>query len=122
MSIEIVAIGDELLKGITVNTNAAQIGKALTSLGYRVLRHTVLPDSPELLQKGLEEALSRATIVIATGGLGPTCDDITRDVAAKLFSSPFHTDAALEKELDDDSMENSCRLQTSRECPQRRAF
>jgi nicotinamide-nucleotide amidase len=88
MSIEIVAIGDEILKGITVNTNAAFLGKGLMNLGYKVQRHTVLPDFPELLEKGLQEALSRSSLVIATGGLGPTCDDITQDTAAKLFSSP----------------------------------
>lgn len=87
MSIEIVAIGDEILNGITVNTNAAYLGKALALKGYRVLRHIVLPDVADLLQKGLKEALSRANLVIATGGLGPTCDDLTNESAAKLFTS-----------------------------------
>lgn len=86
MSIEIVAIGDEVLKGITVNTNAAFIAKALSHLGYLVSRHTVLPDAPEILVAGLRLALERTSLVVATGGLGPTCDDVTQDAAAKLFS------------------------------------
>jgi nicotinamide-nucleotide amidase len=86
MSIEIIAIGDEVLKGITLNTNAAFIAKALSHLGYLVSQHTVLPDDPEILVAGLEAALERASLVIATGGLGPTCDDITQEAAAKLFT------------------------------------
>ncbi|MBS3904923.1 MAG: CinA family nicotinamide mononucleotide deamidase-related protein [Simkania sp.] len=99
MTIEIIAIGDELLNGITINTNAAFISRSLSTKGYQVSRHTVLPDRPYRLEEGLKEALARSTIVITTGGLGPTCDDITRDVAANLFSSSFHTDEEVEKEL-----------------------
>ncbi len=99
MTIEIVAVGDELLNGITVNTNATFISRKLSESGYAVGRHTVLPDRSPALEEGLREALSRSALVITTGGLGPTCDDVTRDAAAKIFSSSFHTDAELEKEL-----------------------
>lgn len=98
-TIEIVAIGTELLKGAIVNTNSTEIAKALVSVGYRTLRQTVLPDERKLLEEGLKEALQRSGIVIATGGLGPTCDDVTRQAAAALFSSDFAFNEAIAEEL-----------------------
>jgi nicotinamide-nucleotide amidase len=89
LRIEIVAIGEELLKGRIVNTNAAFLSKQLQIHGYRTLRHTTLPDAGEALSTGLQEALSRSDVVIATGGLGPTLDDGTREVAAEIFGSDF---------------------------------
>ncbi len=99
MTIEIIAIGNELLKGITTNSNATVISRLLNLHGYSIARHTVLPDFLPFLEAGMKEALARADLVIATGGLGPTCDDVTREAAAQVFSSPFHTDARLVKEL-----------------------
>lgn len=99
MRIEIIAIGDELLSGITVNTNAAFIGKELAVLGHEIVRHTVLPDEPEKLKAGLQEALNRSELVIVTGGLGPTCDDLTRNVVADIFSSDFRFDEAIAEDL-----------------------
>lgn len=87
--IEIVAIGNELLAGYTVNSNAAFIGRQLLSIGWNVGRHTVLPDEPTALKEGLEQALARSDILICTGGLGPTGDDITAEIAAQIFCSPF---------------------------------
>lgn len=95
MRIEIVAIGNELLGGFTVNTNAAYISQELLQAGYRVLRHTVLPDHEVPLRNGMREALARNDLVICTGGLGPTCDDITREIAADLFESAFRYDQEL---------------------------
>lgn len=89
MQIEIIGIGDEILTGQTVNTNASFISLELERSGLRVYRHTVLPDHPELLRKGLSEALERSQLVITTGGLGPTLDDNTRRIAAELFDSGF---------------------------------
>lgn len=97
--IEIIAIGNELLKGITVNTNAAEISLALLKNGYRCQYHTVIPDDRELIKKQLHTSLHRSKIVIATGGLGPTCDDITREVAAEVFDSPLTFNEALAEEL-----------------------
>lgn len=85
VDIEIASIGDELLRGMTVNGNAAFLSRELNSLGYRVLRHTVLPDDPKAIRLGLQECLNRASFVIATGGLGPTLDDLTRQAALPLF-------------------------------------
>lgn len=85
--IEVVAIGDELLKGMTVDRNAAFLGRSLLELGYSVSRHSTFPDNPEQLLSGLQEIFHRAKLVIVTGGLGPTCDDHTREIIATLFNS-----------------------------------
>lgn len=89
MKIEVIAIADEILKGMIVNTNSSYISASLASVGLGVTRHTVLSDDPVLLRQGLKEALNRADIVICTGGLGPTLDDVTRSIAAEIFSSDF---------------------------------
>lgn len=92
MNIEIVAIGNEVLSGFTVNSNAAFISRYLWLEGFRVMRHTALSDDSESLRQGLKEALQRNNLVITTGGLGPTCDDRTRSIAAELFDSDFRYD------------------------------
>lgn len=99
MKIEIVAIGNEVLSGFTVNSNAAFMSEELLKEGWRVSRHTVLPDDLKELHDGLSEALARNQLVITTGGLGPTCDDLTRGVAAKLFHSDFRFDEGVAAEL-----------------------
>jgi nicotinamide-nucleotide amidase len=71
----------------------------LAKAGYRVARHTVLPDDAEALESGLKEALARSLLVLTTGGLGPTCDDLTKRIAAKIFDSPLERDEALFEEL-----------------------
>lgn len=88
MSIEIVAIGNEVLRGMVVNTNAAFLGRRLDEEGWLVARQSVLPDTKDVIASGLQEALDRSSIVIATGGLGPTLDDLTAECAATLFSTP----------------------------------
>lgn len=92
MIIELISIGDELLKGSVVNTNAAYISRHLLQAGYPVARQTTLADHRESLEEGFKEALQRAELVIATGGLGPTLDDQTREIVAELFHSDFHLD------------------------------
>lgn len=99
ISIEVVAIGNELLKGLIVNTNAAEIGKSLFAAGYLCQRHSVLPDAKQLLKQGLSECLQRNDIVLTTGGLGPTCDDTTRQAAAELFNSDFVLDESIAADL-----------------------
>ncbi len=99
LSTEIVAIGNEVLAGITVNTNASEISHALYQIGIVPIRHTALPDQYEALKLGLTEALNRSDIVICTGGLGPTVDDITRKAAAELFHSDFKIDPRVMDDL-----------------------
>lgn len=92
MRVELVVIGNEVLTGFTVNTNAAFIGQELLKKGYLITQQTILPDKEDLLMTGLLEALNRSDLVITTGGLGPTIDDITRQAAALLFDSEFAYD------------------------------
>ena len=99
MKIEIVSIGDEILKGRIVNTNAAFLSHLLQKNGYSVTRQTTLPDHKELLPLGLKEVLARNDLVICTGGLGPTLDDLTREAAAEIFHSDFYIDEHLAQEL-----------------------
>jgi len=88
MSIEVVSIGNEVLRGIIVNTNAAFLGRRLAEEGWDIACQTTLPDEPDVLKQGLKEALMRNPVVIATGGLGPTLDDNTLECAKELFSNP----------------------------------
>ena len=97
--IEIIAIGNEILSGATVNSNASYISLRLFQEGFDVKRHTVLPDELHPLKEGLKEALKRSPIVVTTGGLGPTCDDVTRAIAAELFDSSFRFDESLAADL-----------------------
>lgn len=87
MDIEILSIGNELLTGSVINSNAAFISSELLKHGYRVDRHTTIPDKDEILKQEMTIALSRSQVVITTGGLGPTCDDKTKYIASHLCGS-----------------------------------
>jgi len=89
MSIEIIAIASEVLTGATINTNAAFISRELTKEGFTVARQLVLPDNYEILKQELSESLKKNALVIVTGGLGPTLDDITRKVVADVLECSF---------------------------------
>ena len=82
---EILCVGTELLLGDIVNTNAAHLSRELASLGISVYHQTVVGDNPERLKAAFSLALSRSDVVVVTGGLGPTCDDLTRETAAELM-------------------------------------
>lgn len=100
MEAELLVIGNEVLAGFTINTNAAFLGQELLKLGYLIGRQTVVPDEETALREGMRDAMGRSSLVIATGGLGPTRDDITRKVAAALFDSDFHFDADVAADLE----------------------
>ena len=85
MNCEIIAVGDEVLTGDILNTNAQYIAACLEDAGARVLRQTVVGDDPAQIRQALAAALNRCDIVITTGGLGPTYDDITKEAAAELM-------------------------------------
>jgi len=84
-SAEIIGVGTELLLGNTVNTDARDISEGLSALGINVYYHTVVGDNPERLKQAVEIARSRAGIIITTGGLGPTYDDLTKQTLADAF-------------------------------------
>jgi nicotinamide-nucleotide amidase len=92
MDVEIVAIGNELLLGETVDTNSAYAARRLAEIGARLIRITVVGDDRDRLRRVLEEARERARWVITTGGLGPTRDDLTRPVVAEVFDLPLEID------------------------------
>ena len=89
---EILCVGTELLLGDIINTNAAYISKELASLGIAVYRQSVIGDNPERLKLEMRGALSRADLVITTGGLGPTCDDLTKETVSELFETELVMD------------------------------
>ena len=95
MLCEIVAVGTELLLGQIVDTNSAWIGEQLALSGIDCHRHTVVGDNRERMMAAFCEALDRADAVIVTGGLGPTQDDITREVVAELMGVTMERDQAL---------------------------
>jgi nicotinamide-nucleotide amidase len=92
---EIVAVGTELLLGQIVNTNSSWIGEHLALAGIDCHRHTAVGDNRNRMLAAIREALERADAVIVTGGLGPTQDDITRDVIAELMGVSLVRDESL---------------------------
>ena len=86
---EILSIGTELLTGTTVNTNAAYLGKELTRLGFKVAHQSACRDERVSIHEALRTALDRSDVIFASGGLGPTPDDITRESIADFFRVPL---------------------------------
>lgn len=84
--LELISIGSELLSGRTLNSHAQTLGAALSAMGLQLARDTTIPDDITVIQSAVNEALERTDIVIVSGGLGPTVDDITRDALAALFN------------------------------------
>ena len=86
---EIIAVGTELLLGNIVNTNARDISQALSAVGVNVFWHTVVGDNPERLRQALDIARRRSDVIITTGGLGPTYDDLTKQTICAAFDKPL---------------------------------
>ena len=99
MTAEIVTIGDEILTGHIINTNAAFIAERLTEIDLPVIRETTVGDDVDLIATALRNAVTRAEVVIATGGLGPTHDDVTRIAISKVFSRPLHMNPEVRESL-----------------------
>ena len=91
---ELIAVGTELLLGNIANTDAQMLSEGLSALGIDVYYHTVVGDNPQRLREALEIARKRANIIITTGGLGPTYDDLTKQTICETFGLPleFHED------------------------------
>jgi len=84
MFIEIITVGNEILAGQTIDTNSAYISSELRKIGIAAHYHTAVGDNPERLLSVLKKALVRTDIIIVTGGLGPTVDDITLETVSRL--------------------------------------
>jgi nicotinamide-nucleotide amidase len=91
--VEIVTIGDELLLGYTIDTNAAHLARALASIGVNLVRRTTVGDAPDEIAHGVAAALERTGAVITTGGLGPTSDDRSKAAVAAVFGRAMEIDA-----------------------------
>ena len=100
MEAEIITIGDELLIGQTVDTNSAYLGQKLGSIGISVSRKTAISDNESAILQAIEESQSRCDILIITGGLGPTKDDITKKTLCKYFNCGIRRDDSVIEHLD----------------------
>ena len=95
-TVEIISVGTEILLGSIVNSDARDLSRDLSELGLNVLYHSVVGDNPGRLKAAVELARSRADVLITTGGLGPTCDDLTKQTLAEAFGRKlvFHPECA----------------------------
>ena len=95
MQVELITIGDELLLGFTIDTNAAHISRTLAAAGVEIVRRTTVGDEPEKIAGAVREALDRTGAVITTGGLGPTSDDLTKPAIAQIFGRRMKLDEGI---------------------------
>lgn len=99
MNIEILSIGNEVVSGNIVNTNAAWLSDQLWLQGFEVVRHITIADDENQISKSLLDLQPKTKVVIITGGLGPTVDDFTIEIAAKIFKLPLKLDHSVLKKL-----------------------
>ncbi len=101
MKTEIIAVGTELLLGQITNTNARYLSEKLAERGIDVYWHTVVGDNPQRVAETFSIALNRADLIIFSGGLGPTMDDLTKETVADVLGLTLEKDEAWEKELEE---------------------
>src|SRR5271155_3648305 len=94
MIVEVINTGSELLLGNVTNTHLTYLGQELFQLGLRIARQVTVPDG-DAIREALSESLTRADVILVTGGLGPTTDDITREITADLLGLPLIEDSAV---------------------------
>ena len=99
MKSEIIAVGDEVVKGYTMNTNASYLAKCAEGLGMHMKYHTAVCDAPEDLTEVLACALKRSDVIFITGGLGPTDDDLTKETVCHYLKKPLVFEEALYREI-----------------------
>src|SRR5271170_885413 len=95
MNVELVNTGSELMLGRVLNTHQQWLCRRLADLGHVVTRQMAIADNGNEIQNAVREALGRANLVITTGGLGPTSDDLTRELIAQLLGTKLREDAAI---------------------------
>lgn len=98
---EILSVGTEILLGDILNTNAQFLSKKLAEMGISVFYHTSVGDNPKRLESAVKTALDRSDIVITTGGLGPTADDITTEICSKAFGFELEYNKEIAKQICD---------------------
>ena len=100
MQVEIINTGSELMLGFVVNTHQQWLCRQLSDLGFNIERQVAVHDEGLAIQQAVREAIQRAELVITTGGLGPTSDDITRDLIAQLFDKPLREDPKIVADIE----------------------
>jgi nicotinamide-nucleotide amidase len=100
LAVELITIGDELLLGFTIDTNAAHISRTLAAAGVEIVRRTTVGDEADRIASAVREALDRTGAVITTGGLGPTSDDLTKPAIAKIFDRKMKLDEEIMSALE----------------------
>jgi nicotinamide-nucleotide amidase len=98
--VELITIGDELLLGFTIDTNAAHISRVLAAKGIEIVRRTTVGDDADKIAVAVREALDRTGAVITTGGLGPTSDDLTKPSIARIFGREMKLDESIAAQLE----------------------
>ena len=100
MNVELINTGSELMLGRVLNTHQQWLCRQLADLGYVVTRQVAVADTARDIEQAVGEALSRADLIFTTGGLGPTSDDITRDLIAQLLGKKLHEDANIVQHIE----------------------
>ncbi len=100
MVVELISVGTEILLGNIVNTNASYLAEQCAALGLDLYYQTVVGDNEKRMMETFQRALERSDIVITSGGLGPTKDDLTKEVAAKVFGMELKEDAHTKKRIE----------------------
>ena len=98
--LEVIAIGNELITGLIADTNSGTISRRLSAVGVRLSRSCAVGDDPDQITRALREALDRVDVVVLTGGLGPTHDDITKAVLVRFFGSKLVKNKTVEKNIE----------------------
>lgn len=101
MICEIICVGTELLLGDIVNTDGAFVAREISALGFSSYHQSVVGDNPDRLREAVHFALKRADLLILTGGLGPTCDDITKNAVADEFGVKTHFDESIRADIEE---------------------
>ena len=99
MKCEVISIGDELLIGQTVNTNASWIGEKLNNLGFNISHGAIISDNKDDIISALNNAANRSDVIIITGGLGPTKDDITKHTLTEYFNTSLELNKDIESKI-----------------------
>ena len=100
MNVELINTGSELMLGRVLNTHQQWLCRRLADLGYVVTRQVAVADAGPDIEQAVREALARADLVLTTGGLGPTSDDLTRDLIAQLLGKKLHEDATVVQHIE----------------------
>src|SRR5687768_7622884 len=96
----ILSVGDELVLGQTVDTNSAWISQQLAAVGCAVAAHMTVPDDQKAIEQAMLESVGRCDVLIISGGIGPTEDDLTRQALASVMGVPLELNATWLKELE----------------------